>query len=179
MTDTTRRSLVAVTGAIVVGSLAGCTSVTSSDEPTETTGGTTASVTESSPIETTTDGASSHTETTTGDGSDQRTTRGNAHAGALSIINDTNKPKTFIVTITNDSTGETRTFERTISAGKQEEIPDAYPITDEGIVTHTTTIESDGTVLGKHDVRVFDYHKVHDVTATVTASNVEWNTVVH
>lgn len=180
MTDVTRRSFVAATGATVAGALAGCTSVTSTGgESTETTDGTTAGATESSPTETATDEATPNAGTTTGGGSDRRTTRGDAHPGTLSIINDTDERKPFTVTVTNDSTGETRTFDRSVAAGKQTEIADVYPVAADGIVTHATTLESDGTVLGEYDVRVFDYHKVHDVTATVTEPGVEWTTVVH
>ncbi|NEU57802.1 hypothetical protein [Halorussus sp. MSC15.2] len=175
MTDTTRRSFVAATGAIIAGSLAGCTSVTSSGGgPDETTVDTT-DVSQTA----TTDDEPSSDATTTGDGGDSRTTRSGAHPGKLSILNDTDERKSFVVTIMNENTGDRRTLDVTVSAGKQHEIPDAYPIVEEGTVVHRTTIESDGKLVGERDVRVFDYHKVHDVTATVTESGVEWTTVVH
>ena len=172
MTNMTRRALLSATGAAAAASLAGCSTSTfnGDDSPMETT--------DADQTSTTTD-SNPELSPTTGDERDERTTGDNSHAGILSIINETDARREFTVTIINDRTGEEQRFYRTVAAGKQKEIRGVYPIVDDGIVVHSTTIKSNGAVVGEHDVRVFDYHKVHDVTATVTETGVEWTTTIH
>ena len=172
MSNMTRRALLSATGAAAAASLAGCSTSTfnSDDSPMGTTDADqTSPTTDSYPTPSPTAGAES----------DERTTADNSHAGILSIINETGASREFTATIVNDRTGEEQMFHRTVAAGKQKEIHGAYPIVDDGFVVHSTTIESNGKVVGEHGVRVFDYHKVHDVTATVTEKGVEWATTIH
>ena len=160
MTDVSRRTALSALTGLMATALAGCASEAPSDSG------------DASEPETTT----ATTERTT---TDEQTTRDTSHPGVLSIINDTGETREFTVTIVDGETDKERTFDLTVTSGKQREIPNAYPIVADGIVVHETTIESNEEVLSERDVRVFDYHKVHDVTATVTESGVEWSTTVH